>query len=278
MARTQLFTLGVAAFCLLFSAQVGAGEAVAAVLADPILVVPEDCPTSGPQQACLLLRFDSDPGELPPDDSEAPAILSVTGSINGQAERSYRLSYHSKTKTWDDDQRPVLPYLGRSAQNKPIILTDAGPLVLTQGDLDLATGVQNVVVIDERRKRVIAEYKLMDEGPVLATETGDGWVRRYENCVSAPLKRPGRLRTNKVCFDPSKSIDLSFPLPDNYYLPATSALLSELKALIPSIVDDGFEPVKDNPRAYGGSGASLRAFRPFGTSLLVAHIICSDCN
>lgn len=242
--------------------------------ADQALTIPAQCPQTGIYKGCLMQRFDDVDSELPSLDHDVPASVELIGSIRGQAPQSYHFEFRATAKTWADDLRPLLPYLGRSARNKPVVLTSAGPIELAEGDL--ATGINDVYVIDEMQQRVIAEYTFMDDGPVLETETGKAWFRRKGFCVAAASKRPGLLLTDdNVCSDTARSIDLSLALPESYYLPATRSLLSKLKKLIPSIADDGFGPI--GAREYGGAGASLRAFRPIGSNLLVVQTVCGDC-
>jgi hypothetical protein len=225
-----------------------------------------------------MLRFDTGADELPADGSDALATLTVTGAVRGRGAQSYQLRYRPDTNAVDDS-RPLLPYLGRSARNNPIVLTSAGPLELTDSAPDLARGLESVYVIDETHKRLVAEYVFMDEGPIVTFEDGDGWIIRDKRCIAAPKALPGRLRSDgNVCFDPKASVDLSLPLPESDYLPATAALLAELSAVVPSIAEDGFQPTSGRPKEYGGSGAVLRVFRLRNTSFLVAHIVCTDCN
>ncbi|MCE9521199.1 MAG: hypothetical protein K8S25_02055 [Alphaproteobacteria bacterium] len=250
------------------------------VHAREVLIPLRDCPTTGPQRACLpenfLLSHNPDNRILSKNtDSEIIAKrYLITGRLSGGAAHLFQLDI--TRGIWDEgadttDNPGVLPYRGRSSRNRPIILTTRGPLEILTKEFDAELS-QNLFVIDEKNWRVVANFQVLYDW-YLKTSLSKvkAWNKREGVCVSAAQKKPGPLTLSATGCNPSQTLtDASgfFHTPTN--LERVIQLLPELSFFSEGEVDD--------------NGATIQIDSAFATvsrsqvSYLVIYTGCSDCE
>lgn len=170
----------------------------------------DTCPATGPDRACLPFPFRlAEPiarlgfQRIEDNDNENETKLYVVrGRLAGGKPRQFRLRVFQDSRDTDigSDNPGALPYRGRTARNRPIILTDRGPLEILTKEFD-ADFSSNMFIIDEKRWVLVAAYATVFE-PLVHTTGGriTVWLRTDKACVSAPKRRHGTLTaSNSAC-------------------------------------------------------------------------------
>jgi len=245
--------------------------------APELVRLPRDCPTTGPHRGCLFLALSTpsdspQPAEILRKDGNFALLVRVRGRFAGSA-RNVRLMTSAPGA---NDGYFMAPYLGRSKQNHPIVLTDRGPFEILSG-LDF-NGMPGLVVIDEPRSRVIAEYFDVDFPTIRISPRGiSAFVESGDACVSAPRRIPGLLVLDARACEKSRGTDGWHGLPD-YLVRATGPKTDIFKRLIPEF---NFQDLQDNlgdGSAWGGSGWGIYFIRDPGTPYLLVFTECGDCR
>jgi hypothetical protein len=238
------------------------------------------CP-AGSERVCLPFpfRLAEDPKRFGfrrrPDDAAGRSIklYAIKGRLAGGTPKQYQLRVFqdSQDSSIGSSDPGALPYRGRSAQNRPIILTDRGPLeVLTKGfDADFSS---NMYVIDHQRWRAVGAYATVFEPRVTVTHGRVSvWLKNDQSCVSAPTLRPGALRQSKTACSKNDSrlpAKTFFENPEN---------LDRVLRIIP-----GLAFLRDGAIANEGTviqrdhGYAVVEQLP-GTNYIVVTTDCDDC-
>jgi len=231
------------------------------------------CPTAGPHRGCLLVPF-----ELPQDAGEietrevveltprpwAVALVTVNGRLDGGELKRHTIAVNDfSTLPGGFDS---MPYLGRSLANRPIILTNRGPLEIVSAGFDLKSLDPETIVVDEKRG-VVARYAGLQKQIYEVSTTGVRfWRQEKGRCVSEPTKVPGaievragRCRRNEARLSPAA--DLPF---------------ARVEALVPELKD--YHVQSDNPPdgTFLGDGNYIQVYRVKGTSFLIIWIFWVD--
>lgn len=156
----------------------------------------DDCPTSGPYLACLTIplqwieRASKGATYRKRRGDNEPVLL--RGRLAGGAPQVFRLTSFAGNAAGTD--LGTVAYLGRTAANQPIILTNRGPLEIEAPFID-ARELPGLVVIDETRWRIVARYLDIAKGEYVVNSAQDIAVLDFERgvCIVAPRRRPGPL-------------------------------------------------------------------------------------
>jgi hypothetical protein len=179
-----------------------------AVADTPVTLRPAECPRSSHEYgACLPVEiyvFD-DPSRViytrqaPRDVGYADRIRQVVnleGILAGGAPRRYRLKLPSREDGEFNPEVDIGPlaYLGRSERNRPIVLTDRGPLEITTPSIDFSL-VPALILAREEDMAVRGRFYEAYGAPFVVTRGGEvgAWNATRKVCVSAPRRLPGRL-------------------------------------------------------------------------------------
>lgn len=245
------------------------------------LIPLRECPKAGPHQACLPFPF-----RLAQQARErtlrkrahSEAVTKfylIKGRLSGGDVLLFRLKVIQKYSMDDDansDDPGVLPYRGRTARNRPVILTDRGPLEILTKEFD-ADFSPNMFVVDEKRWSVVARYATVFDPYLKASPSGmDVWIKANGACVSAPQRKPILLTTNKHgCDGDGKLVDA----PGFFHAPGAN--LERLVQLLPelSYLSDG--AANEDGDIIQRDNAYASVYRVRGTSYLVVSTGCDDC-
>ncbi len=207
------------------------------------------------------------------DSGKSTKRYTIKGRLAGGTPKQYKLRVFqdSRDSNIGSSDPGALPYRGRSAQNRPIILTDRGPLeILTKGfDADFSP---NMYVIDHQRWRAVGAYATVFEPRVTVTHGRVSvWLKNDQSCVSAPTLRPGALsqsqtacRKNdgripaKAFFETPENLDRALRIVPNLAF-LRDGTISEEGSVIQR--DHGYAVVEQLP----------------GTNYLVVTTGCDDC-
>ncbi|MBI1213950.1 MAG: hypothetical protein GC190_21015 [Alphaproteobacteria bacterium] len=168
-------------------------------------------------------------------------------------------------------------YVGRSAANNPIILTNGGPFEIQSAGVDIEP-TPLIVVLDEERRTVLASYPNVG-GSIWIEATGNAvsaWTEHRGRCISFPAFRPGLLsgRRHGCAFSKSGGFNIS-----SDFEPAVGTKLSSLRELIPRLRDlDDLVDNKGDGSEFGGQGWLVVPYRLRKTSIVVVHMACVDCE
>jgi hypothetical protein len=233
-----------------------------------------DCPRTGPYRACLEIPFKVGEADSTPDsavvirtDTTDDAItISLTGRLAGGPTRAYTLRRQGEREP--SDLSPSMAYVGRSSGNRPLILTDAGPLeVLSSGfDVTWENATSREIVVADTNRNIATRYIGVIPDPIYETNGEElrVWARAGERCISLPVERPGRLIERKSgC--PKVTAQL---VPADVSLDRLAVFMPELK---------GFQ-VQTPGWPILGEGVMVEVYSVAGTHALVVQIICGDCD
>lgn len=167
-----------------------------------LLLALRQCPNTGPHRACLLIEF-----QVAVDGSKRATIettrnsstvsqsVSLEGKLRQSAAESFQLQIqHDNDNFAFDTDLGALPYLGRSVRNRPIVLTNRGPLEILTRSIDIAYP-DGLILVDEQRHRVADRYFESYAKPYVVTHTHAifVWDQARQSCVSAPRRLPALL-------------------------------------------------------------------------------------
>lgn len=173
--------------------------AVDAQAAPPTLNAVLRCPKAGPYRACLdVFMFGSVRAveeyitDYPRESEQRFEVL--WGRLNGGPQTRFRVRVYAENWPIASDETPGTAYLGRSADNNPIILTDHGAFEVTTAGVDVDES--DFYLIDAKRWKVIDRLLRSYNGEfVFTSATRIGvWDDKRKLCVVAPTKAPGLLR------------------------------------------------------------------------------------
>lgn len=167
--------------------------------APPILDALSECPKDGPNRACLLNEVAPllSPGcEEDCPHYPHPAILDVSGKLNGGIAKRYRLRLtRPEGYALPTQAPPEIAYLGYSSDRHPIVLTNEGPLeIRTKG---FGVSVLGQTFIDERTwKKLDMAFIQSNSGHIVVTSPTDigVWDRVRDICITALVSYRERLR------------------------------------------------------------------------------------
>ena len=242
------------------------------------------CPPSGPI-ACLTAELNwTDDGsgrisQTPLEGYDAvteagPIRQSVllSGRLNDGPSRPFRLSYRRE----DDGHTPLwnigsAAFLGRSSANRPVVLTNRGPLEILTPAIDVAYG-NTFMVADERTWKLKAPFVELAGGGYHAAAPDDigVWDKRRNVCIEAPTRSPGMLKLRKDGCGNGKVPPLE---------PA-NITLANMRKLIPytHIGPETDENNLDVRRSeFGGEGAYYSIYRIRGTHTLIIVAMYDHC-
>ena len=252
-----------------------------AALARESLTAPNECPAAGPHRACLMTYI----VERHPDSKRiinraADGILVTTrldlkGRLSTDAARtSYRVTLVQDTAEGYDTaaaERVLVPYLGRSRHNHPVILTNRGPLeVLTRA---VTIGADPfVILVDAKRQRVFARYSDARDTHIVQSARGiKVWARQSDACVSAPSERPELLIADERACDPAFALESS-----DRFAPASHVTLERLLKLVPDL--ENLQLVSSGPGDFGGGGWTVMVYTVRNQPFLIIYESCNDCE
>jgi hypothetical protein len=166
---------------------------IAASAAPRLLKVPETCPATGEYAACVdgwIREFDDKSLRVEGEFPRAPR-LAVQGRLNGGPVESFTVEINQ----WRGEIEigGGVAYLGRSAGNHPVFLTDAGALEVITRKADVWMRSEHLV--EAKTWRRLADFVSTSLPLVISSAADiDVWDRKRKLCISAPLNRPGRLK------------------------------------------------------------------------------------
>ena len=162
----------------------------------PIIALRDDCPKSGPERACLLIPLQwidraSPHAKYRKRRGDDERVL-LRGRLAGGASQIFRLSPFAGYAA--GATLGYGAYLGRTEANRPIVLTNRGPLEVEAPFID-AQELPGLVAIDETRWRIVARYLDIAKGEYVVNSVQDVAVWDYERnvCIVAPRRQPGLL-------------------------------------------------------------------------------------
>jgi hypothetical protein len=167
------------------------------------------CPRSGTDfGACLMVDFYDWDRNVVATDWAAPAkdnpdrrlthqIVSITGRLADGEPARYRLDLRPRELTgyeMPNFDLGVLPYVGRSERNRPIVLTDRGPLEIIDTAVEFAA-LPTLALVREKDMSLVARYFDARDGTFVVTKDGEVgiWDASRRVCVTPPRKVPGLL-------------------------------------------------------------------------------------
>jgi hypothetical protein len=272
ISRRRLFNVTVVALAAFMAPVAQAQETVTAL---------DTCPASNPERACLLFPFRlaedaAGLGFQRPEDNdneEEMKLYVVKGRLVGSKPRQFRLRVFrdSRDTNIGSDNPGALPYRGRSARNRPIILTDRGPLEILTKEFD-ADFSSNMFIIDGKRWALITAYATAFVPHVRSTSGHIAvWLKTDKACVSAPKRQPGLLTANNIAC----RRDDGRVAAEGFF--QTIGNLDRVARLLPSL-----DFLRDGALSEDGSiverdhGYAVAERLP-GTSYIVITSGCSDC-
>jgi hypothetical protein len=248
------------------------------------LKVASDCPAKGENRACVPVtmyladdyrgRVGSKPlPDLPEGGDRTRVVVFAEGLLNGQPKQTYRLAFEKHSFVYSEaNVSHYLPgtkiiaevfaaYAGRTADNRPLILTDRGVLEVRTRALDLH-GLPSMVTFREKDLEVLDRFYETASGPFVVTANGvvTAWDRERKLCIIAPRLAPGPLSLHtaacKAAGGPGASNSFTGKLVE-----ATDIAHETVRA---AVFPPDIEP--DNMSIY----------RVPGTGMLVAHFMWQD--
>jgi len=246
------------------------------------------CPKTGPHRACLTTGVRWPNWEIAGeaihrgDEVLVAYVVNVDGRLNGGERRAFRIEFVVPySSPMGEGPGDTVAYLGRSLQNRPVILTAQGPLEILNDKVDVDL-TPTVVVIDEKNWRLIAQYAGLGTIPTIRTRRGDvtAWLGEGTACVSAPQRQPGALTLSRAACDPPDSeadIINQFGL-SKLYAPAAGTDIARLQRLVPKLGRLQLWDNSNDGTDFGGDGWTVRPYRLAAKHILVVIMFCSDCN
>ena len=115
--------------------------------------------------------------------------LFVRGRIGGGEAQVFRVIRAGEA--WESMS---VAYFGRTAENRPIFLTDRGPIEVEAPYFD-ADEQLGLVVVERRGKHIIDRYLRIADGEYVVNSAHDVavWDVARKVCIAAPRRRPGEL-------------------------------------------------------------------------------------
>lgn len=143
----------------------------------------------------------------PPDDpirEITRQTVAFVGRLADGARADYAFTLGPREMNWNEDPHSdlgALPFIGRSERNRPIILTDRGPMEIVTPDID-HLAMPAITVVRQKDMSIVARYFPTSEGLFIITRTGEvgAWETRRRVCVTPPRNVPGVLAiVTKAC-------------------------------------------------------------------------------
>lgn len=242
------------------------------------------CPLSGPV-ACLTTELnwnDDGSGRV----SQAPlegydafgehgpiqqSIL-LKGRLVGGAPRLFRLTYRRE----DDGHTPFwnigsAAFLGRSPLNRPIVLTNRGPLEILTLAIDVAYG-NTFMIADARTWKMKPPVLELVGGDYSAAAPDDigVWDKSHKVCIEAPTRSPGMLKLRKNGCGNGKDVARE---------PAMITLANMRKLIAdahigPETDENNLNVVRSE---FGGAGGYYWVYRIPKTDTLIITAMYDDC-
>lgn len=183
-----------AAVSLLFALCVSVASAGGAAASPVVISFVSSCPRAA-VRACLVVPvavLDRPTTRALWRKSRETEPLLVRGRIAGGEARVYRVT---DIERWEP---LTAAYFGRTADNRPIFLTDRGALEVEAPYLDVEE-LPGLVALDATRKKPIARYLAVSEGEYVVNDARDVavWDVERKQCIVAPQRRPGLLTVAK---------------------------------------------------------------------------------
>jgi hypothetical protein len=253
------------AFLLLLLLAFAAVTATAHAKQPDVLSGLTSCPTDGPHRGCapVVLPFERRSDLRNDEDARTTTVIyRLRGRLNGEPLNAFTLQI---SKTDDGSYFYPIAYVGRSAKNRPILLTDKGTLEIRDPFVDISEDA-NVIIVDESSEKVLARYFEAGSAAIEMTDAGQIQARNDNGkwCVEAPQRRPGLLDSR-----PGPCHQMSDLQPANISVKRLLALLPELNGL-------GLFAIPDSVGDFGGGGWKVLAFRVPKKHLLVVTLSCVD--
>lgn len=236
-------------------------------------LVAVDCPSAGPYRACLEIPFaiseeDAEAGAaaVQTRDADDGTTIFLSGRLAGRRVRVYEVRRNGEHERRLES--PPLAYIGRSRENRPLFLTDAGPLEVLSRGFDVTWGNANTreIVVADANRNTATRYVGVVPDPIYEANGGElrVWARTGERCISLPTKRPGRL-VLRASGCPREGAQL---VPADLTLDRLAVFMPELK---------GFQ-VQTPGWPILGEGVMVEVYSVAGTHALVVQMICGDCD
>lgn len=158
--------------------------------------------------ACLMVNFFVADSRIvvknyaPPADNpmgeRTRQIVPFTGRLADGAPAHYVLVLGPREMDWDenpDTELGALPFVGRSQRNRPIILTDHGPIEIVDAEIDYASSAPDLTVVREKDMSIVARYFGAADNLFVITKSGEVgvWDEGRHVCVTPPRNVPGPL-------------------------------------------------------------------------------------
>jgi len=244
------------------------------------LTVANECPSSGPYRACLALKFETPEtvGDITIGEAVTYGVavraVTVSSRLSGGRAQLRTLIFGGSPGSDSSYDAPFerVPYLGRSTDNHPIVLTDHGPLEVLSPGFDLMRDWPEIIVADERRGKVVARYWGAAANDPVYQVAMDGvrlWSPSGARCISTPNLSPGLLVIKETACQP-RNADL--------VLPAVDLKFERLRKIVPELKDIPLSLDEPLLAEFGGDGLYIRVSRVKGTPYLIISMECGDCT
>jgi hypothetical protein len=188
----------------LISLVVATMTAPSAAWASDRIVLLDTCPEKTAPFVCLTMPFEwhwRPSQEVIHRRVPEYEVLRIRGHLLNQPSRVYSVSDDARLDTLRGfsagNAIGSFAYVGRSKENRPIVLTNRGPFEIEAPFIDVS-GVPGLIVVDGKRNKVVTRYFPFDQGEYVVNSPTDVaiWDADRHRCIEAPHRRPGLIRLN----------------------------------------------------------------------------------
>jgi hypothetical protein len=192
--------------------------------------------------------------------------VTVRGALAGAAPSTYRLTFKKELSELDGETEiGPAAYLGRSPENRPIILTNRGELEIYDGIVDIAVN-PSLATMREKEGKLLGKYMAIYGASFVVTKSGEvgAWDDKRKICLTAPRRVPGMVVIiTTACRTAGIPTKDSTERVSGNVVSAPDIDIAHVEAII-------FAP-------DGGGAAGTWAYRASGTGLLVITLSYDWC-